>query len=103
MYKYIENDISSGRCRLESEYVSKSVVPLLKDKYSGERKTAKTLNFSLAYGKTIFGLAKDFDINIREAKIILNKWYNERQVKEWQEYMYDLARYNGYVPTLIGR
>jgi DNA polymerase-1 len=27
-------------------------VPLLKDKYAAERRKAKTMNFSIAYGKT---------------------------------------------------
>jgi DNA polymerase-1 len=38
----------------------KNPVPLLKDVYSNERKRAKTLNFSIAYGKTVHGFAKDW-------------------------------------------
>jgi DNA polymerase I len=32
-------------------------VPLLKDKYASERRKAKTLNFSIAYGKTAIGVS----------------------------------------------
>jgi DNA polymerase-1 len=31
--------------------------PLLKDKYANERKKAKTVNFSIAYGKTAKGFS----------------------------------------------
>ena len=34
--------------------------PLVKDVYGSERRKAKTLNFSIAYGKTVHGLAKDW-------------------------------------------
>ena len=33
--------------------------PLLKNKYAAQRKTAKTMNFSIAYGKTAHGFSKD--------------------------------------------
>jgi DNA polymerase I len=39
----------------------------LKDKYSDLRKKAKTMNFSIAYGKTAHGFAKDWGCNLEEA------------------------------------
>jgi DNA polymerase-1 len=50
-------------------------VPLLKDKYASERRQAKVLNFSIAYGKTAHGLSKDFGVSVREAQNIVEKWY----------------------------
>ena len=42
--------------------------PLLKEKYASERKKAKTMNFSIAYGKSAHGFAKDWGCTIKEAK-----------------------------------
>lgn len=39
-------------------------VPLLKDKFAAERKKAKTVNFSIAYGKTAKGFAEDWNCSI---------------------------------------
>ena len=35
---------------------------------------AKILNFSIAYGKTAHGLAKDFNTSLKEAEETVNKW-----------------------------
>lgn len=51
---------------------------LVKDKYGSERRKAKILNFSLAYGKTEYGLSKDFGVSLEEAKQIVDRWYNSR-------------------------
>ena len=48
--------VESGECLLEWDY-SKGAppAPILKDVFGSERRKAKTLNFSIAYGKTTFG------------------------------------------------
>jgi hypothetical protein len=51
---------------------------LVKDRYSSERRRAKILNFSLAYGKTEYGLSKDFGVPLDEAKQIVERWYKSR-------------------------
>jgi DNA polymerase-1 len=43
--------------------------PLLKDKYGELRKKAKTMNFSIAYGKTAIGFAQDWNCSIDEAEV----------------------------------
>lgn len=53
-------------------------MPLVKDEFGSERRKAKILNFSLAYGKTEFGLAKDFGVELDEAKEIVARWYSSR-------------------------
>ena len=40
----------------------------MKDTYASERRKAKTLNFSIAYGKTVHGLAQDWGISTEEAE-----------------------------------
>lgn len=57
----------------------KAPVPLLKEKYNALRKKAKTMNFSIAYGKSAHGFAKDWDCSIDEAKDTLEAWFKERK------------------------
>lgn len=38
----------------------------------------QVLNFSIAYGKTARGLAKDWNVSIDEAKETLDRWYADR-------------------------
>jgi DNA polymerase-1 len=60
-------------------------VPLLKDKFSNERKKAKIMNFSIAYGKTVFGFMSDWNCSKEEAQNTVDLWYRDRpEVKEWQ-------------------
>ena len=53
-------------------------VPLLKDMFANERKKAKILNFSIAYGKTAHGLAKDWGTSLQEAEDTVERWYSDR-------------------------
>jgi DNA polymerase-1 len=47
---------------------------------------AKTLNFSIAYGKTAHGLSKDWGVSQQEAEELLKAWYADRpEVKKWQD------------------
>ena len=50
--------------------------PMLKDKFGAERRKAKTLNFSIAYGKTKSGLAKDWDVSVEEAEETIIAWFS---------------------------
>ena len=52
--------------------------PLLKDMFATERKKAKILNFSIAYGKTAHGLAKDWGTTLQEAEETVERWYSDR-------------------------
>lgn len=61
MYPYIKEAVDRGEVLLEwDSSKGKPPKPLVKDQYASERRKAKTLNFSIAYGKTIHGLAKDW-------------------------------------------
>ena len=63
MYDYIKSSVDSGTVMLEWDYSKgQPTVPLVKDTYGSERRKAKTLNFSIAYGKTVHGLAQDWGI-----------------------------------------
>jgi len=82
----------------------KAPVPLVKDKFAMERRRAKTLNFSIAYGKTVHGFAKDWNVSLEEAQETLDKWYADRpEVRAWQERMIAYAHETGTTRTLLGR
>ncbi len=53
MYPNIKREIEEGKLLLEwDKKKGNSPFPLLKDKYASERRKAKTMNFSIAYGKS---------------------------------------------------
>uniref|UniRef100_A0A7S2RII9 DNA-directed DNA polymerase family A palm domain-containing protein n=1 Tax=Mucochytrium quahogii TaxID=96639 RepID=A0A7S2RII9_9STRA len=107
MFDYISKEEKEGKVILEWDYAKgpkPEDIPLIKDKYASERRMAKVLNFSIAYGKTEYGLAKDFGKDLEEAKEILDKWYASRpEVKQWQQEMRKQAKIFGYVRTMWGR
>lgn len=105
MFDYIRDAVTSGKVMLEWDYSKgQPTVPLVKDTYASERRKAKTLNFSIAYGKTVHGLAQDWGISKEEAQKTLDAWYSDRpEVKEWQLRTQELARRGGYVRTMMGR
>jgi DNA polymerase-1 len=69
-----------------------------------ERRKAKILNFSIAYGKTAYGLAKDWGVSLSEAEATVKAWYSDRpEVLAWQLRMREGARRTGKVYTMLGR
>ncbi len=68
------------------------------------RYAAKTVNFSVIYGKTAFGLSKDLGIGIGEAdEFIKNYFKRYSHVKDYLETQKEHARKYGYVTTFLGR
>ncbi len=79
MYDYIRKDIEEGKILLEwDKSKGPAPVPLLKDKYANERKKAKTVNFSIAYGKSAHGFANDWNCTLEEANKVINAWFSDR-------------------------
>ena len=105
MFPHVRDAVDRGDVLLEwDESKGKSPAPLLKDVYGSERRKAKTLNFSIAYGKTVHGLSKDWGVTVDEAKGILDAWYEDRpEVKAWQKKVIQAAHRTGYTRTLMGR
>lgn len=108
MYPHIAQAVARGDVLLEPEATLKPESgrpkPLLKDVYPTERRRAKTLNFSIAYGKTPAGLARDWGTSLKEARETVDAWYRDRpEVRAWQERAIQFARSHGYVKTLLGR
>ncbi|KDD72549.1 family A DNA polymerase, partial [Helicosporidium sp. ATCC 50920] len=107
MYGHVAAAVRSGECILEKgDWAGRAgpAPPLLKDVFGSERRKAKMLNFSIAYGKTQHGLSKDWGVSLEEAEETVKRWYGDRQeVLEWQERQRDQAVKLGYVSTLLGR
>lgn len=105
MYDYVRKSVQDGDCLLEWDYEKGTPPkPLLKDMFASERRQAKTLNFSIAYGKTAFGLSKDWGISKDEAEKTLQKWYDARpEVLKWQSITKQFANEKGITRTMMGR
>ncbi|GAB4824725.1 hypothetical protein Ancab_007590 [Ancistrocladus abbreviatus] len=107
MYPYIRKAVEEKQVLLEwhpQPGEDKPPVPLLKDAFGAERRKAKMLNFSIAYGKTPQGLAKDWKVSVKEARETVRLWYNDRsEVKRWQEAQKKEAVQSHCVRTLLGR
>ena len=110
MYDHIQDAIARGDCLLEWDGAQEDgswaapPAPLLKDMFGAERRKAKVLNFSIAYGKTAHGLSKDWGVSLKEAEETVARWYGDRrEVKEWQKMQRHCAQTEGYVCTILGR
>ncbi|MDP2439263.1 MAG: DNA polymerase [archaeon] len=106
MYPEVARAVAEGSVLLEWNEAQDGAPPkpLLKDAFGTQRKRAKTLNFSIAYGKTAMGLAKDWSTSVEEAQNTLHLWYADRpEVKSWQEATIAEAERTGYTRTLMGR
>lgn len=104
MYDHIKEAIAKEQCLLEWEGEGEPPLPLLKDMFASERRKAKVLNFSIAYGKTAHGLSKDWKVTIQEAEDTVKRWYESRpEVQKWQKERREDAQHKGYVTTILGR
>lgn len=68
------------------------------------RNAAKTINFSIIYGKTAYGLSGDLGISVAEAdEFIQNYFARYPRVHDYLEGQKEKARTQGYLTTLLGR
>ncbi|XP_064982360.1 DNA polymerase I A, chloroplastic isoform X1 [Musa acuminata AAA Group] len=107
MFAHVREAVEKKRVLLEwhpQPGEDKPPVPLLKDAFGSERRKAKMLNFSIAYGKTPVGLSRDWKVSVKEAKDTVSLWYKERkEVLHWQEERKKEAIESKCVRTLLGR
>lgn len=105
MFDHVKEAVDKGQCLLEWDYSKgEPPAPLLKDMFGSERRRAKTLNFSIAYGKTVHGLSKDWGVSRQEAGAMLEAWYADRpEVQLWQRQTIETAHRTGSTRTLMGR
>lgn len=69
-----------------------------------QRRIAKAVNFGIAYGQGVFGLAETLGIPRREASDIIEKYFLKFSgIKDYIESTIQLAHEKKYVETLFGR
>ncbi|MNS76359.1 DNA polymerase I [compost metagenome] len=68
------------------------------------RRTAKAVNFGIAYGQGAFGLAEVLGISRGEGKDIIDRYFTKfKGVKDYIENTIKVAHEQGFVETLFGR
>lgn len=71
---------------------------------SDMRRKAKTANFGIIYGISVFGLAERLNIPRSEAKVLIDGYFESYpQIKEYMNKSIEVAREKGYVETICGR
>lgn len=76
----------------------------LEEVTSNMRRMAKTANFGIIYGISIFGLAERLTIPRGEAKLLIDGYFESYpKVKEYMDNIIQTAKEYGYVETIFGR
>ncbi len=71
---------------------------------SEERRRAKTANFGIIYGISVFGLSQRLELPRSEAKAIIEGYFaSYPKVKEYMDSAAESAREKGYVSTIFSR
>ena len=71
---------------------------------SSQRRMAKAVNFGIAYGQGVYGLAETLQISRSESKEIITNYFQKFPgVKDYMTATVENAKELGYVETLFGR
>ena len=69
-----------------------------------QRAAAKSINFGIVYGISSFGLAKQLDISVKQAKEYIDSYFLKYHgIKSWSEQIIKETKQKGYVKTITGR
>src|SRR5690554_6126105 len=69
-----------------------------------QRSNAKAVNFGIIYGQSAFGLAQNLGISRREAKSIIDSYFEQYPtIKTYMEKAKEEAKEKGYVETIMKR
>ena len=69
-----------------------------------QRSNAKVVNFGIIYGVSAFGLSNQTNLNRKEAKELIDKYYLKYpKLKMYISNQISFARNKGYVETVLGR
>jgi DNA polymerase-1 len=76
----------------------------IEDVTSEQRRSAKAVNFGIIYGQSAFGLAQNLGIKRKEAKEIIDSYFEQYpKIKEYMSTAVEFAREKGYVETIMKR
>ena len=76
----------------------------LEDVTREQRSKAKTANFGIIYGISVFGLAERLNVDRKEAKELIDGYFeNYPRVKAYMDESIRLAREKGYIETIFKR
>ena len=76
----------------------------LSDVTREQRSKAKTANFGIIYGISVFGLAERMNVDRKEAKALIDGYFeNYPNVKAYMDKSIEIARQQGYIETIFGR
>ncbi|MBI1884152.1 MAG: DNA polymerase I [Chlamydiae bacterium] len=68
------------------------------------RSKAKTINFGILYGMSVYGLSKELGVSSEEAGHFMNQYFQRfPQVQDFLKGILEKARREGFVTTLMGR
>ncbi|MBP7854388.1 DNA polymerase I [Candidatus Babeliales bacterium] len=71
---------------------------------SAQRDIGKRINFSILYGLTPFGLSRDLDIELSDAKRYIDLYFAQYPgVQQWMQDIIEYVKNTGYTNTLYGR
>lgn len=71
---------------------------------SEQRRMAKAVNFGIAYGQGVYGLAETLNISRAESKTIIDNYFKKFPgVKKYMDEVVEKAKEQGFVETLFGR
>lgn len=69
-----------------------------------QRSKAKTANFGIIYGISVFGLAERMNVDRKEARELIDGYFaTYPQIKEYMDKSIERAREQGYIETIFGR
>ena len=76
----------------------------LKEVSKEQRSNAKVVNFGIIYGVSAFGLSNQTNLNRKESKDLIEKYYEKYpKLKQYINEQISFARSNEYVETVLGR
>ena len=76
----------------------------LKDVDRNMRSNAKSVNFGIIYGISVFGLSQNIGVSRKEAKEIITNYFEQfPKIKEYMNWSIAQAREKQYVETIMGR
>ena len=87
------------------KYTAAQIFDVSEDKVDyAMRDTAKRVNFGIAYGMSAFGLSKDLNIPVGQAKAFIDKYFQRYpKVKMFMDQCIKECEEKGYVSTILGR